>query len=211
MCVSTSTLWKCVCLTSVLYSPFHHYGLWSLINYLFSFYCMRACIYVYMFVYACVYECMLLWACFMYVCECDYVWMILSKYHCLNVGCIPSRRSECCQHSELTWQCLQTKYIFCLCSRQRCNTGGPLGIYVDTHLGCLRHMGGILYYWRFCCAGPRMSQRTLQRRLLTNIHGPRTKDNGMYCRETRLIHLCFCACFRTFMLTLRLHERWWVY
>ena len=122
---------------------------------------------------------------------------------CLNVGCMTSRRIECCQHSELTWQCLQTKYIFRLCSRQRCNTGGPLGIYVGTQLEYLRHLGGILYYQRLCRACPRMSQRTLQRGLLTNSHGLRTEENGMYIHAKTavawavvnvLVALCIYLC-----------------
>ena len=101
-----------------------------------------------------------------------------------------SRRSERCQHSQLTCQRLQTKHIFCLCSRQRCNTGDTLGIYVDTQLECLRHLGGILggilCQQRLCCGCPRMSRRTLQSGLLIIVHGHIAKDNGMYCRETRL-------------------------
>ena len=133
-----------------------------------------------------------------------------SNLLCLNVGCMPSIRSECCQHFELTWHCLQTKYIFRLCSREHGNMGGTLGIYVDTQLRCLRYLGRILQCRHLCCACPRISQRTLQTGFLTVMRGLRAKDNGMCCRETRLTQLCFCACVRTFMLTLRLHERWWM-
>ena len=71
--------------------------------------------------------------------------------------------------------------------------GGPLGIYVDTQLDCLRHLGGILYYRHLCCGCPRMSQRTLQRGLLTLFLDPEQKT--MVCTVAKRV----CMFMRAFV------------